>query len=448
MGQRNKQRRAAKRRDRAARQHRFATGQRHGRAGGPTAAALDDAALDDYVALALRSAVGLGLLGRPMAECVATGLAGLWRESPPAVERAVDALALELADALFHAGWTPVDLRETAQRHLDAAPTSYLVDVIAAATAAYPAQRVDPRWLAELAGVGAQVWWDQRRPLFGQWASRHRHDGLPALAIALDTFVLMSSLFRLEPSLPPPGAAVAAGAEPDAAEERMLAKVRGLLAKAEATEFDEEAEALSAKAQQLMSRYAIDHAMLAQPRRRPHASLRRMWLAAPYVRAKSMLVTAVAEANRCRTVLAEQAGYLTVIGDDTDLRLVNVLATSLLVQATRSLAAAGPQLARSGVSRTRSFRQSFLVAYASRIRERLREAAQTVQADADQSRLLPVLAARTRAVDDALREHFPHLVDKDITVGNAAGWVAGRAAADLALFDVTSALPAAREEAG
>ena len=65
---------------------------------------------------------------------------------------------------------------------------------------------------------------------------------------------------------------------------------------------------------------------------------------------------------------------LTVIGDDTDLRLVNVLATSLLVQATRSLAAAGPQFASNGVSRTRSFRQSFLIAYASRIRERLREA--------------------------------------------------------------------------
>jgi hypothetical protein len=289
------------------------------------------------------------------------------------------------------------------------------------------------------------VWWDQRRPLFGQWAERQGHPDLPGLAVAVETLAFMGSLPKLQPSLPPPGATAATGgAAPDAAEDRMLAKVRGLLAKAEATEFDEEAEAFSAKAQELMSRYAIDHAMLAQPGQAHQARLRRIWLAAPYVRAKSMLVTAVAEANRCRTVLAEQVGYVTVIGDDSDLRLVTVLATSLLVQAVRSLAAAGPQLTRNGLSRTRSYRQSFLVAYAARIGERLREASEAVEAEADQSRLLPVLAAQTRAVDAALREHFPQLVGSRIAAGDAAGWAAGRAAANLARFNVATALGSAQ----
>jgi hypothetical protein len=423
MGQNNKQRRAANRRERA---------------------------VDELAASALQSAVRLHQLGRPVSvsECVTAELVGIWGQSRSAVERAVDALAVRFMGALFHSGWTPVDLHEAAQRHLAAAPASYLLDVAAATTAEYPAPRIDPRWLAELAGVCAEVWWDQRRPLLGQWANRQGYPGLPGLAVAVETLAFMISLPKLQASLPPPGATVVASAEPDAAEDRMLAKVRGLLAKAEATEFDEEAEAFSAKAQELMSRYAIDHAMLAQPERPHQARLRRMWLAAPYVGAKSMLVTAVAQANRCRTVLAEQAGYVTVIGDDTDLRLVTMLATSLLVQAVRSLAAAGPQLARNGLSRTRSFRQSFLLAYAARIGERLREASQAVEAEADQSRLLPVLAAQTRAVDDALREHFPELVARRVSVGNAAGWEAGRAAANLASFNVTTALKTRRETAG
>lgn len=406
---------------------------------------------DALAAHALQCAVRLHQLGRPVSvsECVTAELVGIWRDSRAAVERAVDALAVRFMDALFHAGWTPVDLHEAAQRNLAAAPVSYLLDVVAATTAEHPGPRVDPRWLAELAGVGAEVWWDQRRPLFGQWTDRRGQPGLPGLAVAVETLAFMRSLNRLQPSLPPPGAtAVTGGAAPDAAEDRMLAKVRGLLAKAEATEFDEEAEAFSAKAQELMSRYAIDHAMLAQPGRPHQARLRRMWLAAPYVGAKSMLVTAVAQANRCRTVVAEQAGYVTVVGDDTDLRLVTVLATSLLVQAVRSLAAAGPQLARNGLSRTRSFRQSFLLAYAARIGERLREASQAVEAEADQSRLLPVLAAQTRAVDAALREHFPERVARRVSVGNAAGWEAGRAAANLASFNVTTALRTRHETAG
>ena len=43
----------------------------------------------------------------------------------------------------------------------------------------------------------------------------------------------------------------------------MLDKVRALLAKAESTEFPEEAGALTSRAQQLMARYSIDHALLA-----------------------------------------------------------------------------------------------------------------------------------------------------------------------------------------
>jgi hypothetical protein len=214
-----------------------------------------------------------------------------------------------------------------------------------------------------------------------------------------------------------------------------------LLAKAESTDFDDEAEALSAKAQELMSRYALDRALIDhQHGVRQQATLRRIWLDNPYVTAKAMLVDAVANANRCRTVLAGEWGYATVVGDQVDLQLVELLATSLLLQASRAMLSTGSQLSRSGVSRTRSYRQSFLVAYADRIGERLRSTNEASQSASDAGKLLPVLSARSRVVDDLLEQRFPNLVSKQVSVSNSAGWGAGRAAADLALFDVHEAL--------
>ena len=59
---------------------------------------------------------------------------------------------------------------------------------------------------------------------------------------------------------------------------RLLARVRALLARAELTGFDEEAEALTAKAQELITRHAIADALAHTPddagtvRRRPPGS--------------------------------------------------------------------------------------------------------------------------------------------------------------------------------
>ena len=159
--------------------------------------------------------------------------------------------------------------------------------------------------------------------------------------------------------------------------------------------------------------------------------------------AKALLVGAVAKANRCRSVLSEKLGFTTVLGDEVDLEIVELLSTSLLVQATRAMVSAGSQTTRTGQSRTRSYRQSFLIAYATRIGERL-STAHTVGAAAvaDAARLLPVLAARERVVDELLESMFPQSVSRSYSVGNAAGWHAGRAAADLATLDARRAVAA------
>jgi hypothetical protein len=119
--------------------------------------------------------------------------------------------------------------------------------------------------------------------------------------------------------------------------------------------------------------------------------------------------------------------------------VVELLHTSLLVQAASAMHAAGPQVDARGRSRTRSFRRSFLLAYAWRIGERIREANAATEAVADAQRggdLLPVLRRRDADVDAAVQEVFPDLRDRRAaTVTNAAGWGAGVAAADRADLD-------------
>jgi hypothetical protein len=217
-------------------------------------------------------------------------------------------------------------------------------------------------------------------------------------------------------------------------DEKVLARVRGLLAKAESTEFPDEADALTAKAQELMSRYSIDRALLEGTDPSGVVS-RRIAIDDPYARAKSLLFSRVAAANRCEALWSKNVGLSTVVGHPDHLDACELLYTSLLVQADAAMIAAGRQTGAGARARSRSFRQSFLVAFASRIGERLMEA--TTQAEAEAvaehgDSILPVLAGRSKAVEDAFHRAFPHIRMMNLSVTDSAGAAAGRIAADNA----------------
>jgi hypothetical protein len=162
------------------------------------------------------------------------------------------------------------------------------------------------------------------------------------------------------------------------------------------------------------------------------------------VLAKASLVDGVGRANRCRTVVTEALGFCTVVGQPADLAAVDLLVTSLLLQAESAVRRLGRQTDLSGTSRTRSFRQSFLVAYAGRIGERLTAAtASAVEETGQAGALVPVLRRRAEQIDAAFEAMFPELVTKRTRIGNARGWAAGRAAADVASLDTGAHLTAA-----
>lgn len=213
----------------------------------------------------------------------------------------------------------------------------------------------------------------------------------------------------------------------------ILHKVRSLLAKAESTTFPEEAEALTAKAQQLMDRHAIDRAVLAASAP-PGSSVpegRRLVVDAPYARERFQLLSEVAMANRCRAVWSKHAGFATVIGFPDDQETVELLYTSLLVQATTTMLARGD----TAEARTKTYRLSFLIAYAVRIGQRLRAASAATVAAADRDHggaVLPVLASREVAINDLLAEKFPETRTMRVQARDRAGYQAGLSAADRA----------------
>lgn len=371
-------------------------------------------------------------------------------ETPDLVAAAVRGAVTPLITAAWERGWTPEDLHQVARRRLDAPGGSYLVDAIADESVRYAKATVPQRWQEDLRQIGAHVWWEpaQTGGHLQQWTRRRGRSLAEALTTVIEVLATLLALPALPRTMPPPGSAVAAAPPRRGVDQKMLARVRALLAKAESTTFPDEAEALSAKAQELMSRYSLERIVIdsaASPGADPHpAAARRLWLDNPYVAAKALLVGAVAEANRCRTVLSEGLGFTTVLGDEVDLEIVELLSTSLLVQATRAMVSAGSQITRTGRSRTRSYRQSFLIAYATRIGERLTTARDVgAAAVADPARLLPVLAAREQVVDELFESMFPRSVSRSYSVGNAAGWHAGRAAADLAVLDTRRAVRSA-----
>ncbi|HUY86599.1 MAG TPA: DUF2786 domain-containing protein [Acidimicrobiales bacterium] len=249
------------------------------------------------------------------------------------------------------------------------------------------------------------------------------------------------------PNLGPAGQNHSDNAGPQ--DRQILTKVRGLLAKAESTEFPEEADALMAKAQELMTRHCIDKALVdgnGDGSDLPRLETRRCWLDDPYVDAKVVLLSVVARANRCRSVGSPEIGMSTLVGHPDDVEVTELLFTSLLVQAIHRITSLSSDPIQAASYRKPSFRRSFLVAYAYRIGRRLAEVSQATVKNIDEhegGRFLPVLAKREEAVDEAVEMLFGDLTSYEVSARNSHGFAAGVAAADMAELVMSEGLESA-----
>jgi hypothetical protein len=349
--------------------------------------------------------------------------------------------------ACWARGWQPADVDRVVRRRLDTGAADLLVGALADERRTYAAATVEPGWDDQLAALDAEVRWPAGATHLGTWtAAQPGRTSVDAALAAAVLLALLDSLPPLPRLAPPPGAAPTGRVPaPDSdVAARDLARVRALLAKADSTQFPEEAEALAAKAQELLARHAMDRSMLdAEAGVTVTAAGRRFGIDDPYAGPKALLLQKVADANRCRSAYAAPFGFAAVYGVAADLAAVDLLFTSLLVQADRALAAAGAQVDRAGRSRTRSFRQSFLVGFATRVGARLLEAGAAGMAAAEAAHgaaLVPVLAARDAAVDAAFGVAHPAIVSSRVGTSNAAGWAAGATAGDAATLDRGPAL--------
>jgi len=228
---------------------------------------------------------------------------------------------------------------------------------------------------------------------------------------------------------------------------RVRQRVAALLAKAESTTFAPEAEALTAKAQDLLARHALDAALGANASG-GGPEVRTIAVPGTYAAGRAMLLGSVARANRASVVWDPQALVAMAVGFPEDLDATEVLWRSLLTQAEHALTAAGPQRDARGRSRTRSFRSAFWASFAQRIGQRLADQQRRTVADVAAGDpgcgLLPVLASRQRDVDAAMAEHFPRVTTRRTRVSSGEGWSAGRAAAERARLGATPGVGPAR----
>lgn len=205
------------------------------------------------------------LRGAAMCRCddVEGHAARLLAEYPGEIHTTAESAVTPMLRSAWEAGWTPLDVVELARRRLPPPAVEHLGREIVDESRRYAAAMVHPRWRAAVDTIAAAV------PL----------RGAADLVTVLQTLRLLSTLPVLERLLPLPGECRHRVAAPvGEVDQKALGRVRALLAKAESTEFPEEAEALSAKAQELMSRYSLHQAVLDHDRgRAPAVSGRRLW---------------------------------------------------------------------------------------------------------------------------------------------------------------------------
>jgi hypothetical protein len=232
----------------------------------------------------------------------------------------------------------------------------------------------------------------------------------------------------------------------------MAEKVRKLLAKAEdPASPPEEARSFTAKAQEIMTKYSIDLAMIADADKVDELVGKGWTVEGPYAGKKVGLISAVARTNDCRAIyahLSEGRKHVEVIGFPSDVEWVQTLSRSLEVQLMASLAAAMRR--KPAHVHGRTFAAAFVEGFIAEVNQRLQQArrdavaaAQAAQSEpgaadgtagSGRDRLALVLVAKAERVDEEFRVRHPRArtVYSQVRLRSWEGYGPGRAAGSRA----------------
>lgn len=356
------------------------------------------------------------------------------------VERQAEGALLRIIGILWDNGWQPAELIRFVRRSTNVGGRRLAEWAVLSDHRPRAASTIDPAWSAQVEALDPT-----ELPASGWvrlWIGEQGGDRANALRSVITVLAAMHSCGPLEKLIPPPGSTRSSGSFVDQgpSSDPVLEKVRALLAQAESTTFEAEAEAFTAKAQELMTRHAIDLAMVAEAEKdrsigeRP--STIRVPIDDPYADMKSLMLHVVADASRCRAIFHPRYSVTTVIGFAYDLASTEMLFTSLLVQAQTALTEAGRHAPPGARTRSRSFKSSFLMGYANRVGTRLAEINQAVTEAASEEAhrsVLPALIARADAVEEEMERRFADRVSSSGRGGyDPFGYQQGTAAADVA----------------
>lgn len=217
-----------------------------------------------------------------------------------------------------------------------------------------------------------------------------------------------------------------------ASPETYISKIRGLLAKAEATEFPEEADACVAMAQLLMTKHAITDLMLGRSDREVADEIGQITIryTGIFRVTAARLGSVCASANNCRPVFANATWctphehQVEVTGWRSDLERVEMLETSLRIQQATAISRWEREEHEylTGLSRFQRFkeRREFIASFAAGVKARLAKAYSDAKAEVVQERATEtgetvqettrgmelVLRSRREQVNDWYDKHY------------------------------------------
>lgn len=228
---------------------------------------------------------------------------------------------------------------------------------------------------------------------------------------------------------------------------KWLDRVTALLNKAESSEFPEEAELFTAKANELMAKFAISDAMIEFKKGATEASdvveIEDLWVPAPYALDRIYLLWNVAGAMGCKMyyIPVRRDGSKTrtnnrnhdllakVVGYRSDIEKVKMMFESLVKQevVARAFAVKNDTALQLGFGSKKVFSASFIRGFSSEAGRRLQEAYRAAEKDGGSTAALAVVDRKKKvnAKFDSIGVSSKRSKRKGDTYGYAAGQQAG-----------------------